>query len=417
MESGDGLIVRLRISGGIVAVTLAHDIAGWSRRWGNGQIDLSNRANLQLRGISEHDLPALRDALAEWNLLDTSEAGEAVRNVISSPLTGLDPGAALDIRMIARDLERHLESDSTLHGLPGKFGFAIDDGGLFGLDDVPADIRFVAWRTRGGPAFDIRLDGAASHRIGRCCPNELVPIAIDLSKTFLRLRTGQEPRIRRMRDLVAAQGVEVIAREAGLNETPAPVSGRLVRPSTTIGPHALGSSALVGVGLPFGRVVAEDLDDLASLAAANGARELRLTPWRAFLVPVLSIQIARDLSASLRADRFIVNPGDPRCRIAACPGAPSCTRGTTLVHGDAATVMTVLVGAEKSGIVLHVSGCEKGCAHPGPAPITLVARNGRYDLVRNGRPSESPTLRGLTIHQATEQVRQIVTDQSKGATA
>ena len=33
-------------------------------------------------------------------MLDTSAAGEAVRNVISSPLSGLDPTAVLDIRPI-----------------------------------------------------------------------------------------------------------------------------------------------------------------------------------------------------------------------------------------------------------------------------------------------------------------------------
>jgi precorrin-3B synthase len=285
---------------------------------------------------------------------------------------------------------------------------------LFSLDDIPADIRFVACRTADGPAFDIHVAGAASRRIGRCRPGELVSIADDLSRVFLRLRTGQESRIRRMRDLVAVHGAGVIAREAGLDQAPAPVSGRQVRPSACVGPHALGSAAFVGAGLPFGRSVAEDFAHLASAAAENGARELRLTPWRAIFVPVASIQVGQNLSASLGAGRFILDPRDARCRIAACPGAPSCTRGTTRVHRDAAILLAALVVEPGSGIILHVSGCEKGCAHPGSAPITLVARNGHYDLVRNGRAPDSPTLQGLTIHQATEQVRHIVADQSSG---
>ena len=75
MESGDGLIVRLRITGGIVDVALAKRIAVWSRHWGNGQIDLSSRSNLQLRGLSAQHLPDLHDALAECDLLDLSAAG------------------------------------------------------------------------------------------------------------------------------------------------------------------------------------------------------------------------------------------------------------------------------------------------------------------------------------------------------
>jgi precorrin-3B synthase len=496
MDSGDGLIVRLRIGGGIVPVALAAAIADWSRRWGNGRIDLTNRANLQLRGVPEQHLPALREALAAWNLLDASAAGEAVRNVISSPLAGLDPAAVLDTRGLAAELEQHLGRAVVLHDLPGKFGFAIDDGGAFGLEDVAADIRFAACRTVDGPGFDINVAGVTAP-IGRCCPGGLVAAADDLCRVFLRLRSGQETRIRRMRDVVAVFGVVglthpnlVLAGEGPLSTgfggrkqesrgwrafarhddgggafarrddgggafarrddeggafarhddgggafarrddeggafarrdgeggafarrddgggATAPVFTRQGSLSGGIGPHPLGSAAFAGVGLPFGRCSGDDFARLASLAADNGAAELRLTPWRAILVPVASLQMARTLSAGLGAG-FILDPLDPRRRIAACPGAPSCTRGTTPVHADAAALAEALADAPGPGIAAHVSGCEKGCAHPGPAPITLVARNGQYDLVRDGRASDPPAARGLTIHHATEQVRHIM---------
>ncbi|MEA2726013.1 MAG: precorrin-3B synthase, partial [Acetobacteraceae bacterium] len=60
------------------------------------------------------------------------------------------------------------------------------------------------------------------------------------------------------------------------------------------------------------------------------------------------------------------------------------------------------------GIVIHVSGCEKGCAHPGSAAVTLVARDGRYDLVRDGPASGLPVLRGLTLEQASDQIRTLL---------
>ncbi len=42
------------------------------------------------------------------------------------------------------------------------------------------------------------------------------------------------------------------------------------------------------------------------------------------------------------------------------------------------------------GTAIHVSGCAKGCAHPGSAPWTLVGRDGRYDLVRHGKAGDTP---------------------------
>ena len=67
--------------------------------------------------------------------------------------------------------------------------------------------------------------------------------------------------------------------------------------------------------------------------------------------------------------------------------------------------------------IVHVSGCEKGCAHPAAAPVTLVARNGSYDLVLNGTASSPPVLRNLTLDQATEQVQRIAADPLPGRAA
>jgi precorrin-3B synthase len=76
------------------------------------------------------------------------------------------------------------------------------------------------------------------------------------------------------------------------------------------------------------------------------------------------------------------------------------------VHADAGMLMAELGAAPGSGVVLHIAGCEKGCAHPRPAALTLVARAGRYDLVRHGVASDAPALCGLTVAQAARHVRQ-----------
>ncbi len=123
--------------------------------------------------------------------------------------------------------------------------------------------------------------------------------------------------------------------------------------------------------LPFGQTTAPDLARLAGQTP-----ELRTTPWRAFLSPVA-------------VPGFAAGPS----RIAACAGAPACASATTATRADAARL-------EAMGFAgVHVSGCAKGCANPGPAP-TLVGRDGRYDLVRHGQAGDVPALTGLTLEQA-----------------
>lgn len=461
MLSGDGLIVRLRVTGGILNAGLAADIAGWSRRWGNGQIDLTNRANLQLRGFSAGSLDALHRALAGAGLLDDDLEAEAVRNVIASPLAGIDPAAMLDIRPVVAGLEERLERDSELHALPGKFGFAIDDGGRFDLDGVPADVWFVAGP---GSMFSVRLAGS-TEVFGSCGPDSVPDVAAEIARAFLRQKGARRMRDVRAEEIADAVGLvpalgacwETIAGNearpthrvmAGAGRPPTtlprsalqvidgppsrtmtrkgrravPTDSFILRQTLTVrqpranlpegylGVQSLGSpgvarmtgtgvgddetaAAFVGVGLPFGRINADDLADLAAHAP-----ELRLTPWRAILIPLPSVAAAHALAARLPADAFILDNDDPRRRVAACPGAPACPEATTQTRSDA----TALVGYLPPGQFLHVSGCAKGCAHPGAAPITLVGRAGRYDLVRDGAAGATPAASGLTMGKIME---------------
>ena len=92
--------------------------------------------------------------------------------------------------------------------------------------------------------------------------------------------------------------------------------------------------------------------------------------------------------------------------MAACAGAPGCRRGTTPVLDHAARLAKLL--APGDGVALHVSGCAKGCAHPGPAPLTLVAAEGRYALIVDGTASDAPVASGLDPEEARRLLRTVL---------
>ena len=52
MQSGDGWLARVKPSAGVLSAAAARLIADAARRHGNGHIDLTSRANLQIRGLS-----------------------------------------------------------------------------------------------------------------------------------------------------------------------------------------------------------------------------------------------------------------------------------------------------------------------------------------------------------------------------
>ncbi|MFN6055955.1 MAG: precorrin-3B synthase, partial [Paracoccaceae bacterium] len=112
--------------------------------------------------------------------------------------------------------------------------------------------------------------------------------------------------------------------------------------------------------------------------------EIRPTPWRMlFLVGARTIPAIPGL---------IADPADPILRVTACTGAPACPQGL----GETRALARDLATRLPDGVQLHVSGCAKGCAHPGPAELTFTATVQGYDLIRNGSAADIPSLTGLS---------------------
>ena len=79
MMSGDGLIVRVRPRMGQLSAAQAQGLCAAAERFGNGLIDLTSRANVQLRGVAHSDHPSLLETLGTLGLLDANPAIEARR--------------------------------------------------------------------------------------------------------------------------------------------------------------------------------------------------------------------------------------------------------------------------------------------------------------------------------------------------
>jgi precorrin-3B synthase len=356
MRSGDGLIVRIRPHGGRLSSAQAAGIAELATRFGNGLIDVTSRANLQLRGVGDDGHAPLMRELAGLDLLDANSTAESQRNIVVTPFWD----ASDDTRSIACELELALAARPL--GLPAKFGFAVDCGPERALGEASADIR-VERSVTGG--LIVRADGAPE---GRLVPRaKAVETALALAVWFAA--TGGAPH---GRGRMAAHIAAGVALPDGLAGTARPAP-EMPRPRP--GPCPGG----VLVGLAFGQVSAAALRHLAGHAAG-----LRITPWRMILIEGL-----REMPV---IDGLVTAAGDPLLGIDACTGAPRCPQA----HADTRGLATALAPHLGSGTRLHVSGCAKGCAHPGRAAITLVATAAGYDLVRNGTAGDEPALRGLT---------------------
>jgi precorrin-3B synthase len=398
MASNDGLLIRAKTIGSRISAAQLSAVAAISEDCGNGFVDLSQRAQLQIRGLREATLCEALPRLEAAGLLPRSAEAERVTNIVAAPLAGLDGGAAFDANAMARALAEAIEADETLRALPAKFLFAIDDGSALQLTDVEADISICATHS---DYVEIRIAGA-DNLVVVTEPPGAINAALKLARAFVALRDGAFE-LRRMKRLVVALGAGRVLDKAGLAGAPA------ARPPKAPPPRLLGARQtdrlfFAGAAAPFGRWRAHDLAQLAELAEAKGKGEARLTPWRAVLIPAENADAAQRILDAARALNLIASHDDPRLCVAACPGAPECPQAKGETRGALARLAPLAQKlAGDDGVGLHISGCAKGCARPKSAPVTLIANDGRFDLVEQGRACDAPQLAGLDI-DAVEQM-------------
>jgi precorrin-3B synthase len=358
MLSGDGLVVRLRPRGGRLSSAQAAGIAELSARHGNGLIDLTGRANLQIRGVREESHELLIEGLDRLGLVDAELYAKTQRNVLVSPFwNGGD-----DIQSLAAELEQALAKRPL--GLPEKFGFAVDCGEHRVLARAPADIR-IERGTNGG--LIVRADGSPRGRT--VARGEAVDAALSLAEWFVASEGVKSGRGRMAAHLATVNLPDEWASEAW----PASMAA-----SPEPGIHQGGAL----VGLTFGQLQSATLNYLTALAPG-----LRMTPWRMILLEGL-----REMPMH---DGLVTRAGDPLLRVIACTGSPGCPEARTETRTLAASLAPHITENTR----VHVSGCAKGCAHPGPTAVTLVGTADGFDLVRDGSPRDVPAIRGLTPEQ------------------
>ncbi|WP_232618127.1 cobalamin biosynthesis protein CobG [Pseudooceanicola marinus] len=369
MLSGDGLVVRVRPFRGELNRAQVLGLCDLAERFGNGLIELTSRANLQLRGIAHEDHPALLAALQGLGLLDLDPSLEARRNMLVAP--DRSPGDLTD-----RLCTRLIEALPQLPDLPAKMGYVIDTGARAWLGEAIGDFRL---ELAENGALLLRADGVA---LGRPVSEaEAVPAIIELAEWFVA--TGGRDNGRVARHVAKAALPEMWQRAA---------PRALGWPEPGIDPE-LGAV----LGVPFGAL---EPDALRGLIAQCGATALRPLPGR--MLRLLCPQPEAALHPG-----FVAAPGAPEMRASACPGAPYCPAASVETR-SLARRLARRASADtdtNTGVSLHVSGCAKGCAHPRRADLTLVGRDGRFDLVRGGAPWDPPSLTGLDPSQISDAIR------------
>jgi len=409
-------MVRVRIAGGALTAEQARVLAALGREYGDGQLHVTTRQDVQIHAVKIEDTPAIMRRLREVGLSSKGGGGNTVRNVAACPFAGVCPAEAFDVTPFAFAATEYLIPLVGSYNLPRKYKIAFSGCPADCALARANDLGFVASVKDGKPGFTLYAGGGMgarsrlADRMFEWLPaTEVVRVVEAIRRIFDNLGDRQNRNRARLRFVFERLGAAAVREEllkqietlkeegvpdcgaAAEVRAPGPAEAPAVRP----GSAASGGARLVEqhqedrvtvpLHLPLGFVSAADLETLADIAEQHSSEcGLRTTRSQDLLLRSVAKTDLPELASRLGGlDTDVLAPS-PLEQFVACAGASTCRLGLCLARGAARACAEALGAAglrEETirALEVKISGCPNSCGLHAVAPIGLFGLARRSD--------------------------------------
>jgi sulfite reductase beta subunit-like hemoprotein len=344
--AGDGGLARVRLPGGRLTLGGLRALRE-AAEVGNGIVEVTSRANVQIRGIADDGERVVAERLGAGGLLPSAEH-DRVRNIAASPLAGRLPASLAPTDEVVAALDGRLCADPALGALSGRFLFAVDDGSAT-VGGRGADVTLAAERG----AFRLWLAGRRTDRT--VAQDDAPGLAVDAARAFLAVA-----------DEAGHAGAW---RLADVPDGPGLVADRLGATVDAVAPAVAPADVPLGlVDQADGRRAVTVLPPLARLDLAMldalvglGHDDVRASTRRTLSFVDVPADDAAPLLDALEAAGLVASEDSGWWGLTACSGMGACARARFDVRAKAtARAAERGPGAPPE----HWSACERGCGRP-----------------------------------------------------
>jgi ferredoxin-nitrite reductase len=389
----DGIIYRVRIPGGIINSKQCLAIADLSEQLGDGCVQITNRANLQIRAINNEISWDILQHLQAIALASQNSEIDHLRNIMSSPTAGIDRGQLIDTCPLVQELDKYISSHRDLTELPAKFSVGFDGGETVSIFDIHNEILFAAVKQNSDVYFRLYLsveknkppvDAGIILQASEC-----LPVAIALIKAYLegvnlsrkQIECQKKPRLRQ---ILQQWGIDwyldlVFGYLSFSRSRQFPISEHSLQHQKFsyrhLGIHLQQQEGLsyMGLVIPLGRLTSKQIRQLANLAEVYGDGTLRLTPWQNLLIPNILNSKISNLKIEIDSLGLSYSSNHPCSALVACTGNSGCTSSATDTKSHAFALAKYLEKRSISNpLNIHFTGCPKSCAQHTLSDITLL---------------------------------------------
>ncbi len=411
----DSFMIRLRIPAGIVTTTQLRGLAKLADDLGNGRLDITTRANFQLREFKPKDIVEVLTRVQDLVLTAKGSGADNIRNITATPTAGIDRDELIDVRPFAKALHHYILNHRDLYGLPRKFNIAFDGGGTISAAADTNDIGFFAVRVGEGVAgvepgvyFRVQLGGITGHKdfardTGLLIkPDQALPLAAAMVRVFAENGDRTNRKKARLKYLLEKWGDDKFVEESGkrvafpLQRLPLercePRKPVLKHGHVGVYRQIQRGLNYIGPIIPVGRFESWQVRRVADLADNFGSGEVRLTVWQNLLLPDIPDAYVHTVETSLERMGLSTKPSSTTAGVIACTGNKGCKYASADTKGHAVALAKHLRKHDRETdlpINIHLTGCAHSCAQHYCGDIGGVAtklKDGRegYHIVLGG---------------------------------
>src|ERR1700677_2447256 len=378
----EAFMARLRIPGGQLRTFQLRELANVAKELTTGYVQITTRANLQMRLIQPKDTPEFLHRIQSVGLHTRGAGADNIRNLTANPTAGIDPQELIDVIPLCNELAQIIINDRSFYDLPRKFNIAFDGGGLIGTVEDTNDVGAKAVKVGGETYFRIALGGATGHKafardLGVLVrPPELNKVIVALVRVYIANGNRTDRKKARLKHLLETwtldQYLDETEKVLGCKLQRVPLDPATIQylgqniPHSHVGVYPQKQAGLnyIGVAIPVGHLTPKQMTRIAEIADLYGSGEIRLTVWQNFIIPNVSDTYVETARKALHRIGFDTHQSNLRSGLIACTGNAYCKFAQSDTKGHALALADYLDKRIKldQPVNIHFTGCPNSCA-------------------------------------------------------
>ncbi len=378
-------MMRTKVPGGQLTAVRARKIAEIVERFAHGFCDITTRQTIQMHWLKIEDIPTIFSEFHSVGITTSGACGDDTRNVVSCPVSGIDPEEIIDGTPQVWEVSNKLTDNRDFSNLPRKYKISIagccircaqpdiNDCAFFGLKRTVNGVEEAGYGCMigGGLSSSPHLAKILPFFIK---PEQVWPVTKAVTEVFRDEGYRLKRNYARFKFLVEDWGIERMTDEVEkrLDFKPDRHDDFPVlkdQETDHLGIHAQKQPGLywVGVCFPGGRIYTGTLSKVADLAekyCAKGQDAIRLTNKQNLLIINVPEANLPALKAELDELGLDYQPSNFRQGCVSCTGIEFCNLAVAETKNRMMALVSELEttsGWYKSKIRIHFSGCPSSC--------------------------------------------------------